>query len=86
MFASSNTIKGACPPNSIETFLTVPEHFSNNTFPISVEPVKDNFLTIGLVANSSPIADAFPVITFNIPLGNPASSARTASAKAEKGV
>ena len=84
--ASSKTMKGAWPPNSIETFLTVPAHFCNKIFPISVDPVNDNFLTIGFEANSSPIADAFPVITFKVPLGKPASSANTAKARAEKGV
>ena len=51
-----------------------------------MDPVNDNFLTIGFVANSSPISEAFPVITLRIPFGKPASSANTAKASAEKGV
>ena len=51
-----------------------------------MDPVKDNFLTIGLVANSSPISEALPVMTFRVPFGKPASSANAAKAKAEKGV
>ena len=84
--ASSNTINGAWPPNSIDTFLTVVAHCANNILPTSVEPVKDIFLTMGLVVNSPPISFAEPVITLITPLGIPASSARAAKAKADKGV
>ena len=70
----------------METFFTVVAHFCNKSFPISVEPVNDNFLTIGLLESSSPISDALPVTTLIVPLGKPASSARAANARAEKGV
>ena len=48
--------------------------------------MNDNFLIIGLLESSSPISEALPVMIFIVPLGNPASSARAANAKAEKGV
>src|SRR5690625_291126 len=57
-----------------------------STRPISVDPVKLSFRTIGLLVISPPICVADPVITENTPAGTPASSARTASAKAEYGV
>ena len=46
--ASSNTMNGALPPSSIETFFTVPAHCSISSLPISVEPVKVSLRTIGL--------------------------------------
>ena len=64
----------------------MPAHLAINTLPISVEPVKESFLIIGLVASSSPISEAFPVITLSVPFGKPASSAKAAKAKAEYGV
>src|SRR5690625_7176 len=84
--ASSNTIKGALPPSSSDTFLMVLALCAINNRPISVDPVKLTFLTVGLVVISSPIWEAEPVITENTPLGTPASSASTARAKAEYGV
>jgi hypothetical protein len=38
--ASSKTMNGALPPNSSESFLTVPAHCSIGNLPTSVEPVK----------------------------------------------
>ena len=55
-------------------------------FPISVEPVKDSFLTTGLFVNSAPISEPLPVTTLNTPGGIPASSANAAIARAENGV
>src|SRR5207302_8470418 len=37
--ASSKTMKGALPPSSRESFLTVPAHWAMRILPISVEPV-----------------------------------------------
>src|SRR4029077_19909592 len=84
--ASSNTIKGAFPPNSRESFLIVPAHCSISTLPTSVEPVNESFLTMGFDVSSAPISFAGPVITLNTPLGTPARPASSASASAEKGV
>ena len=84
--ASSKTTKGAWPPSSIETFLTVVALCCKRTFPTSVEPVNDIFLTKGFSVNSLPIALADPVIIFITPSGNPASFANAPSARAEYGV
>src|SRR5438477_3048839 len=84
--ASSNTMKGALPPSSRESFFTVPAHCSISSLPISVEPVKESLRTIGFEVISPPIALAEPVTMFNTPLGKPARSASSASASAENGV
>src|SRR5262245_9433346 len=79
-------MKGALPPSSIDVFLMVSAHCCSNTRPISVEPVKDNFLTMGFEVIAPPIAVDEPVITLNTPRGTPARSASAASASAENGV
>ena len=79
-------MKGALPPSSSASFLTVPEHCFMSNLPTPVEPVKLSFLTIGLLVNSPPISTASPVIVLNIPGGTPARSANSQSANAEKGV
>jgi len=79
-------MNGALPPSSSESFLTVPAHCAINTFPTSVDPVKESFLTTGFEVSSPPISFAEPVITLNTPFGTPARSASSASAKAEYGV
>ena len=56
MSASSNTMNGALPPSSSETFLTVPAHCAISSLPISVEPVKVSLRTIGLEVSSPPIS------------------------------
>ena len=73
--ASSKTINGALPPSSIEVFFTVVAHCASKSLPISVEPVKLNFLTIGFEESSPPISDADPVTQEKTPGGIPASSA-----------
>src|SRR5690606_32340835 len=79
--------KGALPPNSMEVFLTVPAHCWIRVLPTPVEPVKVSFLTLGLPVISPPMAlDEEPHSTLNTPGGTPASSAKTAMAKAERGV
>ena len=45
----------------IEVRLTVVAHWAIRTLPIPVEPVKVNFLTIGLEVISSPISEVVPV-------------------------
>src|SRR5919206_228787 len=52
--ASSNTMNGALPPSSSETFLTVPAHCAINCLPTSVEPVNVNLRTIGFVVGIDP--------------------------------
>ena len=54
--------------------------------PISVDPVNESFATIGLSHKTAPISFALPVIICNTHGGTPASSAKTASAIADKGV
>src|SRR5476651_1991309 len=65
--ASSNTMNGALPPNSRDTFLMSLAHSAINWRPISVEPVKDNLRTIGLLVSSLPISPALPETTLNTP-------------------
>src|SRR5450759_1353740 len=81
--ASSNTMKGALPPSSIEVFFTVLAHCAISFLPISVEPVKVSLRTSGLVLISPPMAEAEPVTTESTPLGTPARSASSAMARAE---
>ncbi len=57
-----------------------------NQRPTPVEPVKVILAILGLRQNSSPIGLAAPVTTENAPLGTPARSASTASARADNGV
>src|SRR5260221_13529753 len=54
--------------------------------PTSVDPVKVTLRTSELEVISPPIAFELPVNTLNTPAGIPARSAKTDSAKAEKGV
>src|SRR5947208_8012502 len=84
--ASSKTIKGALPPNSSETFFTVPAHCSIKSLPISVEPVKVSLRTVGFEVISPPISVAPPVTQEKTPFGTPARSASSHSASAENGV
>ena len=75
---------GAFPPNSKLIRLTVPAACEYNSFPTSVLPVKDIFLTSGFVANSVPTCFVFSrllVTTLNTPFGTPACSAISASAQ-----
>src|ERR1700681_3374449 len=83
MSASSNTMNGALPPSSSETFLTVPAHCSISHLPISVEPVKVSLRTIGFEVISPPISLAPPVTQEKTPFGTPARSASSHSASAE---
>src|SRR5580658_4858633 len=84
--ASSKTMNGALPPNSIEVFLTVAAHCSISNLPISVEPVKVSLRTVGFEVISPPISAAPPVTHENTPAGTPARSASSHRASAENGV
>src|SRR5258706_4025960 len=84
--ASSNTRNGALPPSSSETFLIVSALCFISTAPTSVEPVELILRTAGFDVNSPPISFALPVTMLITPLGTPARSASSASAKAEYGV
>src|SRR6188472_4379150 len=75
--ASSKTMKGALPPSSIDTFLTLAAHLAISALPTSVEPVKVSFLTSQFEQISSPISAADPVTTLTVPLGKPTSSQST---------
>jgi hypothetical protein len=86
MSASSKTMKGALPPSSSDTFLTVPAHCSMRSLPTSVDPVKLSLRTPGLAVSSRPTSPDGPVTTFKTPFGMPARSASTANASAERGV
>ena len=70
--ASSKTMKGALPPSSMETFLTVPAQAAISCLPTSVEPVKVSLRTRGLAVSSPPMAPEEPVMTLKTPLGMPA--------------
>src|SRR5688572_30536512 len=84
--ASSNTMNGALPPSSSDTFLIVPAHCDISSLPTAVEPVKLSLRTSGLLVNSPPIGFGSPVTTETIPAGSPARSASTHNASAEYGV
>jgi hypothetical protein len=79
-------MNGALPPSSIDTFLTVPAHCCISSLPVRVEPVKLSLRTVGFEVSSPPMATASPVTTLKTPAGMPARSARTARARAERGV
>src|SRR5271166_2419284 len=76
MSASSKTMNGALPPNSSDSFLTVPVHYCISNFPTSVEPVKVNLRTIGFELSSPPISFDGPVTQEKTPFGTPARSAQ----------
>ena len=84
--ASSKTMKGALPPSSIDTFLTVPAHWASSRRPTSVEPVKENFFTVSLPVSSPPMARELPVSTLKTPGGTPARWASSPMASADSGV
>ena len=87
--ASSNTMNGALPPSSSDSFLTVSADWRNRIRPTSVDPVNDTLSTIGLVHSSRPMAGAFgasAVMTLNTPGGTPAWRDSSTSASAHNGV
>src|SRR5678809_333778 len=84
--ASSNTMNGALPPSSRESFFTVSAHCFMRRLPVAVEPVNDSLRTSGFEHSSPPIAFEPPVRTLSTPLGIPARSPSSAMASAEYGV
>ncbi|MCY1176048.1 hypothetical protein D9M73_163090 [compost metagenome] len=84
--ASSNTMNGALPPSSRETFLMSLAHSAISWRPISVEPVKDSLRTRELPVSSPPTSPALPVTTLSTPAGMPARWASSTRARAEYGV
>src|SRR5260221_13671387 len=86
MSASSNTIKGALPPSSIDVRFTVEADCAISFLPIAVEPVKLTLRTVGFHVISLPISAGDPVTTEKTPFGTPAFSASDANASADSGV
>ena len=85
--ASSNTMKGALPPSSIDTFSTWSADCSISLRPTSVEPVNESLRARpSLISGSITEPDDDAVITFNTPPGNPDSSRISASASIDSGV
>ena len=89
MSASSNTMKGALPPNSRLSFLIVGAHCRASIRPTSVLPVKDKWRTVSLEHSTLPISielSASAVRMFSTPAGMPARIANSPSANADSGV
>src|ERR1700753_1439426 len=86
--ASSKMMRGALPPSSKESFLSVEEDCFMSSLPTGVLPVKLILRTVGEVQRSSPTAGVFfrDVTTLTTPGGIPARSASSASAFAVNGV
>ena len=76
-------MNGALPPNSSDSFSTVPAHCCISNLPTSVEPVKVSLRTVGFEVISPPISLEPPVTQEKTPLGTPARSANSHNAKAE---
>ncbi|PHH90144.1 hypothetical protein CDD83_4391 [Cordyceps sp. RAO-2017] len=81
-------MKGALPPSSIDSFLSVPADCRISSLPTPVEPVKEIFLTAGSVVSTSPTSAVFSsaVTTLTTPLGTPARCPSSASASTVIGV
>jgi len=79
-------MKGALPPSSSDSFLSVGAHWAASRRPTSVEPVKVSLRTSGLAVSSAPMGRAPPVSTLNTPAGTPARWASSAMARALSGV
>ena len=58
MSAELNTIRGAFPPSSSDTFFTVSAHCRISSFPTPVDPVNETAVTSSLLERASPIATA----------------------------
>lgn len=86
MSASSKTMKGAFPPSSRLTFLTVPADNAASFFPTSVEPVKLILAIFGLVTNSKAATRSLVVHTWIHFAGMPACTANFVRAKQVCGV
>ncbi len=79
-------MKGAFPPNSMETRLTLAAQAARSSRPTSVEPVKLSLRTLSSPVSTLATTRESPVTTLNTPAGMPARSASSARARALKGV
>mmetsp|Transcript_16336 Transcript_16336/g.51914 ORF Transcript_16336/g.51914 Transcript_16336/m.51914 type:complete len:219 (+) Transcript_16336:774-1430(+) len=82
-------MKGAFPPSSKLTRLTVDVHWAASNLPTAVDPVKESLRMSGDSASSLPTTGALSrlqVTTFTAPRGTPACSAIAAMARADNGV
>ena len=89
MSASSNTMKGALPPNSRDSFFTLGADWAIKMRPTSVLPVKLMWRTMSLAQNTLPAAmllSESAVSKLITPAGMPARMANSPAAKAERGV
>src|SRR5271166_7087483 len=83
--ASSETMNGALPPNSRESFLTVPAHCSISNLPTSVEPAKVNLRTIGFEVNSPTNLVRWPGHTGKDTLQHPGTLGQFAQGQSQEG-
>ena len=89
MSASLNTMKGALPPSSSESFLMLGALCCIRMRPTSVDPVNERWRTVSLAHSTPPIAielSLSAVSTLSTPGGMPARWASSATASAESGV
>src|SRR5512139_480425 len=87
--ASSNTMNGALPPSSSDSFLMVGAHCCIRMRPTSVEPVNDRWRTVSDAHSDLPTSIdclASAVTTLSTPAGMPARCASSAQANADSGV
>mmetsp|Transcript_1192 Transcript_1192/g.2569 ORF Transcript_1192/g.2569 Transcript_1192/m.2569 type:complete len:275 (-) Transcript_1192:326-1150(-) len=84
--ASSNTMKGALPPSSRLTRLTVCAAPAISILPTAVLPVNPILRTLSLFTSSWPMDAASPITRFSTPSGAPALSSSSARATAVRGV
>mmetsp|Transcript_1496 Transcript_1496/g.4434 ORF Transcript_1496/g.4434 Transcript_1496/m.4434 type:complete len:340 (+) Transcript_1496:1230-2249(+) len=84
--ASLNTMNGALPPSSRLIFFTVSAACFARILPTAVDPVKPTLRTTSLFITSAVISLELPVRTDSTPLGTPARTASSASARAVSGV
>ena len=85
MSASSKTMKGALPPSSMWTRLSVPAAARMTALPVSLAPVSEIRRTSGCATSATPTSSP-PVTMFSTPSGMPASSASSPSISAVSGV
>ena len=87
--ASSNTMNGALPPSSSDSFFSVGADCCIRMRPTAVDPVNDNLRTTGDSHSALPTSidrASSAGTTLNTPGGKPARPASSASASADNGV
>ena len=85
--ASSKTMNGALPPNSIDTRSRFCALCSMSVLPTSVDPVKVSFRSLGSAMSGPMTAPVWDVVmTLSTPSGRPASRRMSAAANALNGV